>query len=350
MSQPEYDKGLETPGNQKNAENSEIRDISSLHKYRTEMPNIIDELELDPYEYRLYCKYKRIAGDQGMCIKSNKNLADECKMSVRKLQQVKKSLAQPRELLGGKSLITITERKTAKGDPDTDLITIVDVWPENFLYFIQKKSKGGASAAPGVVHKVHEGGASHAPKEELTKEEPIRRTTTGRGEGKAEKSSRRSFSSKKWEDAEKLALLKDLPINDHTRKHMCSFDVQTIKVAIENTKKSNPREFGAYLYDQANKRYPPKVTQEDVEKQKQEERKKKEEVVAQKREKCRGIARKVENKLPPGACFSVSENGITLKLPRCTGYAPIGYLESGFWQQVENFFRKLGLPAKELLA
>ena len=336
---------------EKGAKNSksEVQDLSSLHKYRTEMPNIIDELDLDPYEYRLYCKYKRVAGDQGACIKSNKRLAEECKMSVRKLQQVKKMLSKARDLLGGKSLITITERKTAKGDPDTDLIQIVDIWPENFLFFIQKNSRGSASAAPGVVHKVHEGGASHAPKEELTKEEPIIRTTTGKGARPSQKSSSRSFSKKK-ENLEKLSILKDLPINEQTQKHMYRFDLQTIKVAIENTKKSNPRDFGAYLYDQAVKGYPLKVTQDDVEKQKQDEQKKKEADLAKKRKKCQGIARKVENTLPAGASFSVSENGITLKLPRSVRYTPIGYLESGFWLQVENFFRKMGLPAKELLA
>jgi hypothetical protein len=352
MSQTQYDRGLETPGNQKDAEYCEIRDISSLHKYRTEMPNIIDELDLDPYEYRLYCKYKRIAGDQGMCIKSNKNLAAECSMSVRKLQQIKKSLTEPRELLSGKPLITITERKTVRGDPDTDLIKIIDIWPENFLFFIQKKSKGGASPARGVVHKVHEGGAPHAPKEELTKEEPILRTTTTLPKkavvSKPQENSSSFFSSN--EDREpKLALLKDLPINDRTRSNMCRFDVEVIKTAIENTKKSNPRDFGAYLYDQANKRYPVKRTQADVDVEKEAKRRKQEEELEGMSAKCRKIQGKVSTDMPSGASFNVHENGVVMKLPTDRGYLPLGFLESGFWSQIENFLRKLGFTPQEVM-
>jgi hypothetical protein len=340
------DRKTKAQENQVDAESSEIRDLSSLHKYRTEMPNIIDELELDPYEHRLYCKYKRIAGDQGMCIKSNKNLAGECKMSVRKLQQVKKSLTEPREILGGKPLITITERKTAKGDPDTDLIQIVDVWEENFLFFIQKRSKGRASRAPGVVHQVHEGGASHAPKEELTKEEPILRTTTTK-KGQPQKSSSSSSSSKK-DEGKKLELLKDLPINEQTRNNMLRFDLGIIKIAIANTQKSNPRDFGAYLYDQARRGYPLKKTQEDMEREKELERKRKEEKIFEMNSRCKKLRDKVS--LPRGASFSVEDNGVVMKLPTDRGYLPLGFLENGFWEQVENFFRKIGFSLQEVLA
>jgi hypothetical protein len=39
---------------------SEIKDNSSLHKYRTEIPDLIFSLGLDPFEFSAYCSLKRI--------------------------------------------------------------------------------------------------------------------------------------------------------------------------------------------------------------------------------------------------------------------------------------------------
>ena len=146
---------------------SQVTDLSSLHKCRTEIPNIIDDLNLDPYEFRVYMKYKRIAGDGGACWKSNAAIADECHISTRTLQRVKKQLASPYEELNGLPLIKIEHRKTEEGDPDTDLITIVDLWPLNF----KKYYGGGDSQSPGVVTHSHQGGDSQSPKEDPSKED-----------------------------------------------------------------------------------------------------------------------------------------------------------------------------------
>ena len=115
----------------------QVNSLGSMHKYRTEIPNIVGDLGLDPYEYRIYVEYKRIAGDSGGCYKSNGNLAKECGMGLTKLKEAKKKLASPFELLGGKPLIYITSRTSDRGDPDTCLIELTDIWEENFLYFIK---------------------------------------------------------------------------------------------------------------------------------------------------------------------------------------------------------------------
>ena len=145
--------------------------IESDHKYFSLLPNMIDEILIDPYEMRLYMKYKRIAGDGGICFMSNEKLAKSCGMSEGKLISVKKSLAKPRKELGGKSLICIKKRFKEKGDKDTDEVTIIDLWEENIIFF-KKKSKGTSPHEVGVLHLVNQGTSPGEDKEEPSEEEP----------------------------------------------------------------------------------------------------------------------------------------------------------------------------------
>lgn len=152
---------------------NQFREEAPSHHWRTEIPNIVEDVLIDPYEFRVYMHIKRRAGDGGTCFESNQSMADKCGMGKRKLILVKQSLATPRKELEGRPLILIQKRTTEKGDPDTDLITIVDLWGVNLRsYYSSYGGGGGASGAPGVVHEVHEGGASGAPKEEHYEEEP----------------------------------------------------------------------------------------------------------------------------------------------------------------------------------
>lgn len=150
---------------------NEYSDLSSLHKCRTELPNILFELDLDPYEFRVYCQIKKITGDGGKCWMSMRALAEKCNISERKLREVKKSLSQPIEQLGNIPLLKITKRKKEKGDLDTDLIEIIDIWPVNF-----QKSYSAARHAGGVQHDMLEGAARHADKKDPIEKDPsIRR-------------------------------------------------------------------------------------------------------------------------------------------------------------------------------
>jgi hypothetical protein len=65
---------------------------------------------------------------------SNDELAKLAGMSDRHIRRVKKSLCK-------KNLITITFRKKEDGGPDTDLITIIDLWLENFEFYKAKKEQ-----------------------------------------------------------------------------------------------------------------------------------------------------------------------------------------------------------------
>ncbi len=103
---------------------NEIQDLGSFHHYRTEIPNIIFQLNLDPWTFKAYCVFKMTAGDKGSCFKSNSTLACEVGCRVPTLIKIKRSL----EDLG---LIKITKRKHEKGGDMPDLIHIVDIWPQN---------------------------------------------------------------------------------------------------------------------------------------------------------------------------------------------------------------------------
>ena len=103
---------------------NEIQDNGSLHHYRTEIPNIIFQLNLDPWTFKAYCVFKMTAGDKGSCFKSNSTLACEIGCRVPTLIKLKRSLED-------QGLITITKRKHEKGGDMPDLIHIVDIWPQN---------------------------------------------------------------------------------------------------------------------------------------------------------------------------------------------------------------------------
>lgn len=142
----------------------QIKHEDSSKKYFTIIPNCVYKLGLDPYEFRLYMQYCCAANEQTkLSWWSNKSLAKLCGMSERKLRECKSSLAKIRPELGNKPLIHIEHRKTEIGDWDTDIITVIDIWPENMKLIL---GGGGAQYAGGVRHDLPEGGARPAYKQE----------------------------------------------------------------------------------------------------------------------------------------------------------------------------------------
>lgn len=159
------------------------QEVAAQHRYRTEIPNVILDMGLDPYEYKGYSIFKRTAGDKGVCFKSNDTLCHEIGCQKPKLIAIKKSLA-------AKGLITITKRKNEKGYCIPDLIHMVDIWDKNIDFIENKYSKakyssqakvvplgviedyqGGNSDIRGVVIQDYRGGNLGLPKEEHKEEE-----------------------------------------------------------------------------------------------------------------------------------------------------------------------------------
>lgn len=138
----------------------------SSHHYRTEIPNIIFEMGLDPYELSLYCYLKKTAGDNGACWKSIQTLCEETKFGRTKLMKVKASLES-------KGLIKISKRNNPTGGKSSDLITIVDLWSNNMKRMAEKfPDKHISIKQTEVVRQTNGGGPPNGHKEEPNKEEP----------------------------------------------------------------------------------------------------------------------------------------------------------------------------------
>lgn len=105
-----------------------ITDSGDLRKYRTELPNLIDDYGLSVYAFRLYVHMKRVCGENGACWQSTKTLAEHCKMSAGMVSNAKTELSE-------KGLINIENVKDDKGGYDFHRITIVDIWAENFKHY-----------------------------------------------------------------------------------------------------------------------------------------------------------------------------------------------------------------------
>lgn len=87
---------------------------------------MIDDMGLTVYEFRLYVHLKRVAGADGLCWQGTRTLAEKCGMSVGMVTKAKEGLAE-------RKLIHIQERDRTKGE--SDVITIVDIWPQNFAAY-----------------------------------------------------------------------------------------------------------------------------------------------------------------------------------------------------------------------
>lgn len=110
----------------------QIADRGDLRKYRTEIPNSVDDMDLSVYAFRLYVHMKRVAGDSGTCWQSTDTLAKSCKMSKGMIGKAKDELIE-------KGLIHIEEQKLDRGGRAAHHVTINDIWLENFIKFSGKE-------------------------------------------------------------------------------------------------------------------------------------------------------------------------------------------------------------------
>ena len=90
------------------------------------IPKLIDDSDLDTYEYRLLIHYYRV----GNCWKNTSTTAHDCKMSRPQVIAKRKSLEE-------KGWIKITRG----GTQDTLLIEVVDKWDENHKKYMGDKKK-----------------------------------------------------------------------------------------------------------------------------------------------------------------------------------------------------------------
>ena len=97
------------------------------HAFRTEIPNIVFELGLTPYEFALYAYYKRVAGDSSSCSKYRSQIQEETGISSSQQKRINLRLKSSFDKLMGKSLINCIETTLLDGGPSATCITIVEV-------------------------------------------------------------------------------------------------------------------------------------------------------------------------------------------------------------------------------
>lgn len=102
-----------------------IRVPDDKYAWHTRIPNILDTMNLDPYEFRLLVHYYRV----GNCWESTKTTATNCNMSAGQVSQKRQSLAV-------KGLIVIDSDKK-----DSLTITVVDIWAKNYSAFMSRKER-----------------------------------------------------------------------------------------------------------------------------------------------------------------------------------------------------------------
>lgn len=151
-----------------------IVEEGDLRKYRIEIPNIVDDMGLSPYELRLYVHIKRRAGagEGGTCREGTRRMAAVCKMSIGQVSQAKQKLKEA-------GLINV---ELGVGPSSPDVITITDIWPKNFRTYARAK---GCPPNEQGVHTVNsmftertqgrsysERKKKHEYKKELQKKEP----------------------------------------------------------------------------------------------------------------------------------------------------------------------------------
>lgn len=93
-----------------------------LRRYRTEIPNLIDDWGLSVYARALYHHYKRSAGDTGACRQGMRSIAAITGMSIAQVSRARQELVSQR-------LITI---EPAPSREACETVRISDIWTLNF--------------------------------------------------------------------------------------------------------------------------------------------------------------------------------------------------------------------------
>ena len=91
--------------------------------FRTQVPNIIDDLGLDPFERALYVHYRRVCGEnpQGYSNETTETIRQKLKMSAGQVSEARKSLAM-------RGLIRMENTRPV-------VVTVIDIWNLNQIYY-----------------------------------------------------------------------------------------------------------------------------------------------------------------------------------------------------------------------
>jgi helix-turn-helix protein len=119
-------------------------------RYFFQCPNIIFDLGLSSRALILYLVIRRTAGDDGLCWRSTRNLAQLAGMSVGSVSKAKRELSRRHWMPDFKALIEIRRERNPHGGKPRDLIRITDIWAANEKYYSALASRS-TGAQPLLV-------------------------------------------------------------------------------------------------------------------------------------------------------------------------------------------------------
>lgn len=152
---------------------------NSNYKYFSMIPHIITEIGLRGNEISVYVAIKRSCGEGSTCTKSKAKLAKQAGVCPKTIFTIIQKLCQINPILK-KPLIISSERFTKDGDKDTNLIEVVDIWPEATNLFIKIISGEVNFTTPhvkvtrGVRYPLPGGQVKFTDKEEPFKKNPVK--------------------------------------------------------------------------------------------------------------------------------------------------------------------------------
>ena len=284
---------------------------SSLHKFRTEIPNIIFFMDLDPYEFKGYSVFKWTAGDNGISFKSNSTLCKEIGCANPKLIQIKKALQR-------KDLIKITKQQDQYGGTLPDLVTIVDIWSKNMQEIpriLEEKKQGGGNRRLGGGVIQNKGGGNRR----LPKQEPIEEDLkTNKQEGVVV-----SFFIS--EEEKKRSILKKYELTDCFLVKIFPFPLEQIRLACEaydqySQGKTLENPMGC-LWKAIKLAWIPNIEKQDSEKAKSKKAAKMEILIATNRMRVRDLIDKYRDSFSRDYSFFLREDRVELFYP--TGITPL---------------------------
>lgn len=106
------------------------------HNFRTELPNLIDDLGLSVYAHRLYTHIKRRAGadDKGACTAGLRGMAKSCGMSLGMAAKARQEL-----LDFGLIRLRVEIVRHKDGGGRFEVLTVADIWPANFTFYARRE-------------------------------------------------------------------------------------------------------------------------------------------------------------------------------------------------------------------
>lgn len=104
----------------------QIKDATPFSHFAM-IPNMVDDMGLSPYAYRLYGHLKRVTGEGGACWQNTQELAKVCGMSTGMISKAKKELMGTTPPL----IVVVLTSHPKEGKFDYHEITILNIWDEN---------------------------------------------------------------------------------------------------------------------------------------------------------------------------------------------------------------------------